>query len=135
MPTIITGPFLATAVFCEKANRDRDGSLTLTRIVDGIILPAAVRQTPPTIIELTLVVIFRSGQFRGSGEIALQQTSPSGAVAPPVLFPTFFQGENHGAGVIARVGLTIQEEGLHWFQVSLGGQPITRIPLRVAYQS
>ena len=131
----ITGPFLATAVLCERADRDRYGVLSISRIIDGIVLPAAARQTPPTIIELTLVVIFRSGQFRGSLEIALQQISPSGAVAPPTGFPTFFQGEDHGAGVIAKVSLTIQEEGLHWFEVSLGGQPITRIPLRVAYQS
>ena len=98
MAHIITGPFLATAVLCESAGRDKAGSLTLTRIVDGIVLPAAARQTPPTIIELTLVVIFRSGQFRGSSEIALQQIPRSGAVAPPVLFPTFFQGDDHGAG-------------------------------------
>lgn len=135
MPYIITGPFLATAVLCERADRDRYGALTITRIIDGIVLPAAARQTPPTIIELTLVVIFRSGKFRGSREIALQQISPSGAVAPPTVFPTLFQGEDHGAGVIAKVSLTIQEEGLHWFEVLLGGQPITRIPLRVAYQS
>ncbi len=135
MAYIITGPFLATAVLCERADRDSDGSLTLTRIVDGIVLSAAARQTPPTIIELTLVVIFRSGQFRGSSEIALRQISPSGAVAPPTGFPTFFRGEDHGAGVIAKVSLSIQEEGLHWFEVLLGGQPITRIPLRVAYQS
>lgn len=134
MAYIITGPFLATAALCERADRDKDGVLTLTRIVDGIVLPAAGRQTPATIIDLTLVVIFRSGQFRGSSEIALRQISPSGAIAPPVLFPTFFQGDDHGAGVIAKMGLTFQEEGLHWFEVLLGGQPITRIPLRVAYQ-
>ncbi len=58
MAHIITGPFLATAVLCESAARDKAGSLTL-----------------------------------------------------------------------------IQEEGLHWFEVLLGGEPITRIPLRVAYQS
>ncbi len=135
MAYTITGPFLATAVLCEKAARDRYGVLTITRIIDGIVLPAAARQTPPTIVELTLVVIFRSGQFQGSLEIALRQISPSGAVAPLTRFPTFFQGEDHGAGVIGKVGLTIQEEGLHWFEVLLGGQPITRIPLRVAYQS
>jgi len=154
MPYVITGPFLATAVLCEGANRDSSGALTITRIVDSIILPAASRQAPkprrfpgrgdapsaaeqnlPPAVELTLVVIFRSGQFRGSGEIAVQQISPSGAFAPAIVFPTFFQGEDHGAGVIAKVGLTIQEEGLHWFEISLGGQPITRIPLRVAFQS
>ena len=36
--------------------------------------------------------------------------------------------------MIAKVRVTIQEEGLHWFQVSLGGRPKTKIPLRVVYQ-
>lgn len=133
MAYTITGPYLATAVLCEKADRDRSGALTISRIIDVIVLPASARQTP-TIVELTVVVIFRSGQFQGSLEIALQQISPSGAVAPPIRFPTFFQGEDQGAGVIAKVRVTIQEEGLHWFQVSLGGQPKTKIPLRVVYQ-
>lgn len=154
MAYIITGPFLATAVLCESANRDTSGALTITRIVDNIIVPAARQpapkirrfpgrgggraaadQTAPPTVELTLVVIFRSGEFQGPGKIAVQQISPSGIVAPPFFFPTLFQGEDHGAGVIAKVSLTIQEQGLHWFEVSLGGQAITRIPLRVGFQS
>lgn len=153
MAYIIAGPFLATAVLCEGANRDSSGALTITRIVDNITLPSAgpqasnirrfpgrgarpgADQTAPPVVELTLVVIFRSGEFQGPGKIGVQQISPSGIVAPPFFFPTLFQGEDHGAGVIAKVSLTIQEEGLHWFEVSLGGQAITRIPLRVGFQS
>jgi hypothetical protein len=39
MAYTIKGPFLATAVLCERADRDSDGALTLTRIADGPLLP------------------------------------------------------------------------------------------------
>jgi hypothetical protein len=63
----------------------------------------------------------------------VNQLSPSGLSIPLFSFPTFFQGDDQGAGVIARVGFVVSEPGLHWFEISLGGQPKTRIPLNVAY--
>jgi hypothetical protein len=89
---------------------------------------------PPTQLEMTLVVIFRSGSFRGRNTINLTQRSPSGFPLPLFDFPVFFQGGEQGAGVIAKVGFAVQEIGLHWFQISLGGQPMTNIPLTIVYQ-
>lgn len=130
----LTGPFLTTAVFCEEAQQDRDGFLSLSRIIDHIVvLGGNAEMMPPTQIVTTLVVIFRSGSFRGRSEIAVNQISPSGLSMPLFSFPTFFQGDDQGAGVIAKVGFVVSEVGLHWFEVSLGGQPKTRIPLKVSY--
>jgi hypothetical protein len=128
------GPFLSAAVFCEEAKQDGEGFLSLSRIIDHIVVVGADPNVmPPTQIVTTLVVIFRSGKFRGSSQITVNQLSPSGLSVPLFSFPTFFQGDDQGAGVIARVGFEVSEPGLHWFDVSLGGQPKTRIPLNVSY--
>jgi hypothetical protein len=134
MAYYLTGPFLTTAVFCEEAQQDRDGFLSLSRIVDHIVVVGVdPNMMPPTQVVTTLVVIFRSGSFRGSSQIALTQISPSGLSIPLFSFPTFFQGDDQAAGVIAKVGFTVSEVGLHWFEISLGGQAKTRIPLKISY--
>jgi hypothetical protein len=129
----IGGPFLTTAVFCEEA-RQQEGFLSLFRIIDRIAVVGIGPVMPPTQLEMTLVVIFRSGSFRGRNTINLTQWSPSGFPLPLFDFPVFFQGGEQGAGVIAKVGFAVQEIGLHWFQISLGGQPVTNIPLTIVYQ-
>jgi hypothetical protein len=134
MASYLMGPFLTAALFCEEARQDKDGFLSLSRIIDHIVILGDDPNTmPPTQVVTTLVVIFRSGSFRGSSEITVSQLSASGASVLLFSFPTFFQGDDQGAGVIARVGFVISEPGLHWFEVSLGGQPKTRIPLNVSY--
>ena len=130
----LPGPFLTIAVFCEEARQDRDGFLSLSRIIDQIaVLGVDPNIMPPTQVVTTLVVIFRSGSFQGSSQITVTQISPSGLSIPLFSFPTFFQGSDQAAGVIAKVGFTVSEVGLHWFEVSLGGQAKTRIPLKVSY--
>ena len=134
MAYYLQGPFLTAAVFCEEARQDRDGFLSLSRITDHIVvLGVDPNVMPPTQVVTTLVVIFRSGSFRGSSQITVNQISPSGLSTPLFSFPTFFQGDDQGAGVIAKVGFTVSEVGLHWFEISVGGQPKTRIPLNVSY--
>ena len=129
----IEGPFLTTAVFCEEA-RQQDGFLSLFHIIDRIAVAGTGPAMPPTQLEMTLVVLFRSGRFRGHNIINVTESSPSGFSLPLFNFPVFFQGGDQGAGVIAKVGFAVQETGLHWFQISLGGQPVTSIPLTIVYQ-
>lgn len=126
-PYIFTGPFLTTAVFCEEARQEK-GFLSLLRIIDRIAVVGTGPDMLPTALEMTLVVILRSGDFRGRNTINLTRVSPSGFALPLFDFPVFSQGGDQGAGVIAKVGFAVQETGLRWFQVSLGGQPVTKIP-------
>lgn len=50
-------------------------------------------------------------------------------------FPLNFEGDNErGAAVMLNMGFVPQEQGLHWFDVILDDELITRIPLRVVFQ-
>lgn len=135
-PYQISGPFLTAALFCEEA-RQKDGFLSVSSIIDRMVVVGTGPVMFPTSLELTLVVIFRSGDSSGHKTISLGQVAPSQYFSPTVPlfdFPVYFQGGEHGAGVIARVRFVVQEPGLHWFEVSLDGYPVTRIPLTVLYQ-
>jgi hypothetical protein len=62
-PYLFTGPFLTTAVFCEEARQEK-GFLSLLHIIDRIAVVGTGPDMPPTALEMTLVVILRSGEFR-----------------------------------------------------------------------
>lgn len=128
------GPYLIAALFCDKVLREADGVLSFIRVVDRWNVTGSTEQMPPTIIQTNLVVLMKSGIHRGSSQITITPTSPSGALLQQVTLPTIFEGDDdHGSAVVAGIGFPVREAGLYWFDVAVEGQPITKIPLRVAY--
>lgn len=133
------GPFLSTAVLCEKVLQEKDGVASVIRIVDRFIITASGAQPPekmpPWTITTTAFLSFKSGFAKGSQTVKLIPRDPSGRpIAPEVLLPVFFEGDDRGANLIVNVSLRIEEEGLYWFDVLLGERLMTKIPLRVVYQ-
>jgi hypothetical protein len=45
-----------------------------------------------------------------------------------------FEGEDRGVNVVLDLNMTVEEEGLYWYDVDIDGTAITRIPFRVVYQ-
>ncbi len=133
------GPYLSTAVFCEKVLQEKDGVVSVIRIVDRFILTASGPQPPekmpPMTIATTAFLSFKSGFAKGSHTVKLVSMDPSGRPAgPEALLPVFFEGDDRGANITVNVNLRVAEEGLYWFEVLLGERLITKIPLRVVYQ-
>ena len=134
------GPYLSMAFFCEKLLREADGVLSAIRIVDRFSVQGTTEDMPASTIAFTIVIVFKSGEFRGRAEIELKCTSPSGKPLPSTKFPVVFEGEgDRGTGVGVMIQFRAEEEGLFWFEVLLnavGGnpEPVTRIPLRIIYQ-
>ena len=132
------GPYLAAAFLCETVLQERDGILSAIRIVDRIIAtasgPSAPQQMPPVAVNLTALIIFRSGDAKGSFTVKIQPVSPSGFRTPEVALPIFLEGDDRGANLVSIIAFQAREEGLYWFDVSLNKDLITRMPLRVVYQ-
>lgn len=133
------GPYIGCAVLCEKVLQERDNVVSLIRIVDRTIIsgrgPDAPEELPSFPLTQTVFVALKSGLARGKYIIAIQAHSPSGRpVGEPIQVPALFEGDERGVNVIASVTLQVEEEGLYWFDVSVEGQSLTRIPLRVLYQ-
>jgi hypothetical protein len=135
--TRFRGPYLGAAVLCEKVLNERDGVLSVIRMIDRITITAhgdAVREMPAGIVNLNLYVMFKSGDARGAYQIGVRTVSPSGPVVSTVQFPMLMEGEDRGAALVAQITLEVREEGVYWFEVLLEDTLITRVPLRVLWQ-
>lgn len=133
------GPFLAAALFCERVIEDKEGVLTLVRIVDRVVNTAIGSGTPSVMpaarISLNLLLAFKSGDARGRHDVQIHAEEPSGlrkTVAHTMSI--FFEGEDRGANLIVNLSFEAPQEGLYWFDIFLDDVRVTRIPLRLVYQ-
>ncbi len=126
------GPWVAAAVFCEKVLQEQDGVDTLVRIVDRITM-VLQGEVPLPQVQLILLVILKSGFQRGTFELSVEGTAPSGVTMSPAQVPVLLEGEDRGISV--KTHLVFQpEEGLYWFDVKVDDVLLTRMPLRVIVQ-
>lgn len=131
-------PLLAAAFLCEKVLQEKDGVLSAIRLVERITLtasgPQRTNKMPEFPVSITALVKFWSGDAKGSRTVKIQSVAPSGFKSPEMSLPIFLEGEERGASLVVNVAFQAREEGLHWFDVYLGDDLVTRMPLRVIYQ-
>jgi hypothetical protein len=101
---------LAAAFLGERALREVDGVNSFIRVVDRWTVTGPTETMPQTAIPATLVVIFKSGIHRGSGQLVITPTSPSDVRMAAITLPVLFEGDE---------GLwVVQSEGAKfWLQV------------------
>ncbi len=133
---LLTGlrPHLNLATICERHILEQDGALTLFRVVDRFTIMGPGQEMPETELSFTLVVSFRSGEFRGPLELSIKIQSPSPPTSPPqeLTVPLNFEApEEKAAQIIAQLRVKVKEAGAYWIVVRLHGEEITRIPFRV----
>jgi hypothetical protein len=128
------GPYLQAAAFCDKVLQEKDGVLSLIRLVDRWNIVGQSETMLPTAIQTNIVLMFKSGMFRGPAQVAITPISPSGERTQSVKIPVFFEGDDdRGANLVLPMGFPLQEPGLYWFEVSVNGQIMTAMPLHVVY--
>ncbi len=131
------GPWLQAAVFCEKVLQERDGVVSLIRVVDRFIITGsgegAPERMPPTNISVSGVLMFKSGFAKGSYTVKLVLNSPSRTQIGEMLLPMFLEGDDRGVSLAFNMTLS-WEEGLYWMDVRVGETLVTRMPLRIVYQ-
>jgi hypothetical protein len=133
-----TGPYVSTAVLCERMLEEKDGVVTLVRIIDRLIVtaqgPEAPATLPPTLVSVVAVIWLRSGTALGRHVLKLRPEKPSGTQLEATELSVHFEGEERGSRTLGNIALTADEEGLYWFDVLLDDVLLTRIPLRIMYQ-
>lgn len=134
------GPYLNAGLICEKVLQERDGVLSIIRAIDRITIAAmsagtpAPETMPPSNVALTLVLILKSGLFKGTAAVRLGIYSPSGQAMGESSTDVFFEGDDRGINLVSPMQMQVEEDGLYWVEVSCGDQLLTRIPFRVIYQ-
>lgn len=129
----MSGPHLALAILCDRVLQEKDGVMSLIRVVDRFNVSGTEREMPPSPVQTTLVVVLKSGDYDGKGHIKVRPQAPSGKLVMEREFPVLFEGQDRGVGIVASITFMLDEEGLYWIDVLFEDAVMTRIPLRVVY--
>jgi hypothetical protein len=138
MPVSETGPYLIMAALCERAIREVDNVVSVIRVADKvtgrIVGPVIPDVLPPVPVSLTLVIMLRAGQARGSYTLRIRPEPPSGPPLAETEVPVSFTGTPEmGANLIVNLTMAVDQEGAYWITVLLNDDLLTRIPLLVEY--
>lgn len=111
-----------------------DGVPSFIRVVDRWMITGTEDPMPLRVVQTTLVVMMRSGSFRGSSILTVIPTTPSGVQMPAISSPILFEGDDdRGAAIVHPIGFPVQESGAYWFDVAIDGNVLTRTAIRVVY--
>ena len=78
-----TGPHVAMAVFCQRVDRQADGTVDVIGVIDGLHLNApegGVDPETPPMVRLMAVISIRAGEARGRRTIGVSAHFPDGEV-------------------------------------------------------
>jgi hypothetical protein len=133
-------PFVNLAAFCDRVLQERDGTISLIRVIDRIALVplegVPPEQMPPLTVHANAVLGFKSGPAQGIRDLGLKIRNPQGVVQetkPP--FPLEFLGGSQGVNLVFTLGFEARQAGVYWIDVLIGNEVITSMPLEVAYQA
>jgi hypothetical protein len=133
------GPYLATAVICEKMLLESDRVISAMRIVDTMTLPlaaiASVQEGTVIALQTTLLVSFKAGDFRGKRQLRITMRAPSGEQEPFLETEMDFAGAQDQPEAGNNIGVHMHVKwrgpGLYWLDIFLGDRSVTRVPFRL----
>jgi hypothetical protein len=139
-----TGPHLTAALLCERTISEADGVLTLIRVVDRVTVMASgtdpPEAMPPFVHNLQMVAILKPDQAKGRYTLKFFMENPAGQRQQIGEQDVNLVPGNTGPNLIVNLQLGLDQEGVYWIDVVLGGphgQPdelMTRTPLEAQYQ-
>jgi len=132
------GPYVQVAALCERVLQEKDGVLSLIRMIDRITISiggsSPPEEMPPGSVNVNVVVALKSGFVRGRHNLRIVPSSPLGKKITELSAGVLLEGDDRGVNVVMNLQMQVKEEGLYWFEVLLEDQLLTRIPLRIVYQ-
>jgi hypothetical protein len=127
-------PLVALACLCEKVLTEKDGVLTLVRVVDQFMVgapPEVVERLNPHLV-ITLVLSLKGNGEVGKHRVTIQLQGPTKSQEPRDLEIDFPPGPLTAANVVAEVAIgVVKNFGEMRFDVSYDGEFLTSVPFRV----
>jgi hypothetical protein len=139
------GPYLQSALICERVLQERDGTLSAIRLIDYISLsrpPADVDANTVTVvlpaqITLHLLISFKGGRRGASHEIRVIGHTPDGREEQfPVqrlVFASSVPEGAPGANAVVQLRLGFKNVGTYWFELLLDDRFVSAMPLVAGY--
>jgi hypothetical protein len=129
------GPFVSATLIAEKLLMEQDGAGTIVRIVDRVGLDSAVANHPMgemVGLNLTILVAFRAGGFKGKSRVLIVHETPSGKSEPIGYSEMQFDGTAaQTVNVQAPIVLRWEGAGQYWYDILLDDRFVSRIPLQM----
>lgn len=130
-------PYLKLGAICERVLQEKDGVLSIIRMVDQFTLTVAGKEPPDQLPEgealLTIVMSWVGGL--GRHEAVFNIVSPSGEAQPsPRSWSFTLDAINRGHNIIVTLPVKIRREGIYWIEFILNGQVKSRIPFQIQYE-
>lgn len=128
-------PLVTAACLCDRVLTERDGVMTLVRVVDQFIVGA-----PPDVVEklnphlsMTLVLMLKANGHTGKHQVTVQLHGPSKSAEPrniEIEFPP--DNPVGGANLVMEVAIgVVKNFGSGRFDVSYDGSFLTSVPFRL----
>lgn len=131
------GPYVQAACFCNMVIEDKNGVLSLIRVIDTVTrtvrAPAPPEEMPTGQYQSTLVLMLKSGAALGRSTLKVIPRLPNGETRNPINVTVHFDGDEKGQNVVMDIEVPLEVEGLYWFDVYIDEEQLTSIPLRVKY--
>ena len=130
----VGGPFLVSAVLCEKIITEKNNVATLIRIVDKFTL-GPIGNIPQAFMEqaafrVFAFISFKSGDAKGKKNLRIKMRLATGETSTETSVPLVFKGGSQGPSAHVEMGVPAKE-GLHWIEVYLDTKLVTKMPLKV----
>lgn len=135
-----TGPYIAAALFCESTIEDKNGVITIVRVVDQVTVACVGEGAPDDLppgagVQTTFVLMLKPGQAKGRQTVNVVIVHPDGTREKGPDVPVHFtQGPNNGANLVLNIGIRLSTAGLYWADVLVNDRLVTRAPLEVRYE-
>ena len=129
-------PSLRIAALCERVLEEKDGSLSLIRLIDRLLITVegtdVPAELPPGQVPLTALMSWINGL--GNYEAQIRVDLPAGDSFESPTLPFYLDSLDKVQNLIVRLVLPVKRQGVYWFNFMLGDETKSRIPLRVIYQ-
>lgn len=130
-------PYLKLGTICERVLEEKDGVLSLIRIVDKFTVTITGKEPPDQLPRgskmLTIVMSWVGGL--GSHEAAFNIISPAGEIQQsPRSWSFTLDAINQGHNIVVTLPVSIAKEGVYWIEFILNEQVKTRIPFQILYE-
>lgn len=128
-------PYLTAALLCEKVLEEKSGTLSAVRIIDRLEyelqtnVPELAKLDIKPIIPFTALICLKSGPVVGKVKVSFDGIRPSGKSKRLITLEVDLKGGDQGQNLVLNMGITVEEEGLHWFEVRVDEALLTKIPL------
>ena len=134
------GPYLNAAFLCEKVLEQKDGVLSVIRIIDRFTYKYTVSSENPSTDVRTFkatfafVLILKSGENPGVTNIKIVPKKPDNSTLPPIAQTIHLDTPNNkGHNLVINSNFTFDQRGVWWFEVFINDMPRTKIPLEVIF--